>query len=69
MLELIAALTTEDFIQIDVCDDLPELVHGVRYDDECGIALFFSADPRWTPEKEAEAFHLAHADFAEVTFA
>lgn len=51
----IATLINNKFVNVEVCDELPQFIHAVKYDQSTCVEVIFDAAYDWTPALENAA--------------
>ncbi len=64
-----ATIINRDYVEVSLCDVVPDFVHVVKYNHDANVEVFFDPDVDWTPELEEEAMALATHTLPLLQFA
>ena len=51
-LSYIATVIDENYVEVRLCDEVPDFVHMVKCDSANNAEVYFSSDVDWTPAQE-----------------
>ena len=59
----VATVIDNHRVEVSLCDTVPDFVHVVKYDQQSGAEVYFSADVHWTLAQENRVMELVAESF------
>ncbi len=59
-----ATIVDKNYVEVCLCDSVPDFVYAVQYDPTNNVEIYFSADVEWTPCLETQALDAITYTFA-----